>query len=575
MLDTLLRGGTIVDGTGGPARVGDVGVRDGRIVAVGDVDEPATRVVDASDRVVAPGFVDIHVHYDAQVFWDPALTPSVFHGVTTVVGGNCGFSIAPLAPSEADYLMRMLARVEGMPLETLEKGVPWDWTTYEEWRSRIDGTLAVNAGFLVGHSAIRRVVMGERSYEHATDDDLAEMLRLTHESLAAGALGFSTSVSAAHNDGDGRPVPSRNATRDELLALCAALRDHVGTVLELAPTGAARGFSDDDFLLMSDMSLAAQRPLNWNLLAVSAAHPESCELQLAISTRAEARGAQVVALTLPDTIRTRLTLLCGVGFDAMPQWDDTMALPPAARMEAFRNPEVRRRLREGAAQCPPIFTCCNFPGITIAETFVPENRAYSGRTVGEIARAQKRDPLDVLLDIALADDLRTGLVPAVDADDDASWKLRAEVWRDDRTVLGASDAGAHLDMMCNAGFTTALLGKGVREKGLLPIEEAVHQLTDVPARLYGLRGRGRIEPGLLADLVVFDPETVGLTAEYTRRDLPGDAERMYCDALGVDRVFVNGAEVVDHGEHTGAAPGTLLASGRDTDTVTPKASAAR
>src|SRR5438132_3304089 len=344
MLDVKIAGGSVVDGTGTARRQADVGIRDGRIVAIGEIDEPATRTIDASGLVVAPGFVDIHVHYDAQVFWDPALTPSVFHGVTTVVGGNCGFSIAPLAASEADYLMRMLARVEGMPLETLEKGVPWDWTSYEEWRSRIDGTLAVNAGFLVGHSAIRRVVMGERSYEHATDDDLAEMLRLTHESLAAGAVGFSTSVSAAHNDGDGRPVPSRNATRDELLALCAALRDHVGTVLELAPTGAARGFSDDDFLLMSDMSLAAQRPLNWNLLAVSAAHPESCELQLAISTRAEARGAQVVALTLPDTIRTRLTLLCGVGFDAMPQWDDTMALPPPARMEALRNPEVRRRL---------------------------------------------------------------------------------------------------------------------------------------------------------------------------------------------------------------------------------------
>ena len=237
MLDVLIKGGTLIDGSGDPARPGDLGILDGRIAGVGEVDGEARKTIDASGKVVSPGFIDVHTHYDAQAFWDGTLSPSPYHGVTTVMGGNCGFSIAPLTPEAGDYLMRMLARVEGMPLEALQHGVPWDWTSFEEYLAKLDNKLAVNAGFMVGHSALRRVVMGERAVgEKATPDELAEMERLLGESLAAGGMGFSSTISPTHNDADGKPVPSRHASREEMIALARVVRDYPGTLLEFLPS---------------------------------------------------------------------------------------------------------------------------------------------------------------------------------------------------------------------------------------------------------------------------------------------------------------------------------------------------
>ena len=258
MLDVLIKGGTLVDGTGASARPGDVGIREGRIVALGTVDEPASKTIDATGKVVAPGLIDVHTHYDAQAFWDGTLSPSPFHGVTTVMGGNCGFSIAPLSPDAGDYLMRMLARVEGMPLEALEHGVPWDWTTFGDYLGKLENKLAVNAGFMVGHSALRRVVMGERAVGHeATPEELEKMERMLADSLEQGGMGFSSTISSTHNDADGQPVPSRHASREELVALARVVRDHPGTVLEFLP--GAGEFTDEQVALMTDLSLAAQR----------------------------------------------------------------------------------------------------------------------------------------------------------------------------------------------------------------------------------------------------------------------------------------------------------------------------
>ena len=260
MLDVIIRGGKIVDGTGGPARHGDLGIRDGRIVAIGNVEEEARETIDAQGKVVAPGFVDIHTHYDAQVFWDGTLSPSSFHGITSVIGGNCGFSIAPLSPSAGGYLMRMLARVEGMPLESLEEGVPWNWKSFDDYLSQIEGTLSVNAGFMVGHCAIRRVVMGERAVgSEATAEELEQMVSLLHESLEQGGMGFSSTISPTHNDGEGKPVPSRHASREELIALAGAVRDHPGTTVEFLPGIGA--FDEEKMQLMTDVSLAANRPV--------------------------------------------------------------------------------------------------------------------------------------------------------------------------------------------------------------------------------------------------------------------------------------------------------------------------
>jgi len=568
MLDLAIRGGTLIDGSGAPGRRADVGVRDGRVVAIGDLGESAARTVDAAGRVLCPGFVDLHTHYDAQVFWDPTLSPSPLHGVTTVIGGNCGFSIAPLRPSEADYLMRMLARVEGMPLESLAQGVPWDWTSFGEYLDRLDGTLAINAGFLVGHCPLRRIAMGERAVgEPARAQDLDAMKALLAQSLAEGGLGFSSSWAATHNDGDGRPVPSRAADRDELVALAGVLRDAPGTSLEFIP-GLGR-FSDEQVDVMADMSAAARRPLNWNMLAVVSFAPEAHRAQLAASDVAAARGGRVVALTVPQPITLRLNLVSAFVLDALPGWAPVVTLPLPERKRALADPAVRAKLEEGARNAGPMGFAARWEHYQIEETWSAENAPWRGRTVGDVAKERGVAPFDALLDVALADDLRTTFKPALGGDDDATWKLRAEVWRDPRVLIGASDAGAHLDMIDSFTVSTSLLGSAVRERGLIPLEDAIRALTDQPARLYGLSERGRVAVGWHADLVVLDPATVAPGPIHTRFDLPGGAARLFAEAAGIDRVFVNGVEVVREGAMSGERPGAVLRSGRDTTTVEP------
>jgi len=568
MLDCKIVGAEVVDGTGAPRRRADVGIREGRVVALGDIDEDAARTIDAGGLVVGPGFVDIHTHYDAQAFWDPALTPSPLHGVTTVVGGNCGFTIAPLEPSQADYLMRMLARVEGMLLESLEAGVPWDWRSFGDYLDRLDGTLAVNAGFLVGHSAIRRAVMGEAGTgQEASPEQIDAMTALLSESLAAGGLGFSSSQAATHNDGDGNPVPSRSATHDELVTLARVVGEHSGTTLEFIP--AVGGFAPEHVELMADMSLAANRPLNWNVLAVNSARPDGHESLLHASDEAAARGARVLALTVPDVMRIHLTFKAGFLLDALPGWGPTMALPPAEKMRALADPSERQRLRDAAAspEAGVIGGLARWERMTVVETFDPGNEGLTGRRVGDIAAERGQDPFDALLEIVLADELRTVLMPPSAGDDDESWKLRVGVWRDPRAVVGASDAGAHLDMLSTFNYCTAMLQEAVVKRGLLPLEEAVHLLTDVQARLYGIRERGRVTEGWHADLVIFDEHRIGPAPVHTRHDLPGGAGRLYSEAEGIEHVLVNGTEIVTAGTLTGEVPGTLLRSGRDTETV--------
>lgn len=568
MLDCKIAGGMVVDGTGTAARAADIGIRAGRITAVGEVTEDARHEIDARGKVVSPGFIDIHTHYDAQVFWDPALTPSSVHGVTTVVGGNCGFTIAPLVPEAGDYLMRMLARVEGMPLESLAEGVPWNWRSFAEYLDRIEGKIAINAGFLVGHSALRRVVMGEDAVgKSATDAQIHAMAKLLGESLAAGGLGFSSSLSPTHNDGDGRPVPSRHASHDELLALARVVRDYPGTTIELLP--GVGTFDDAQRELMIRMSLEANRPLNWNVLICNAMVPQIAEAQLAVSDEAAARGARIVALTLPQVMTMRVNLRTGFLFDTLPGWAEMFGMPLADRIRAFGDPDTRRRLDESArSEGAGVFSfMAKWENLTVDETTAPANAGLKGRRIGEIATEQGKSPIDAMLDLACSEELRTSFLTQTFGDDAESWKMRADSWRDPRTVVGASDAGAHLDMIDTFACGTALLGPAVRDRKLIALEEAVHQLTQAPAELYGIRDRGVLRPGAYADVVVFDAGQIGVGPIHTRYDLPGGAGRLYAEPLGVEHVLVNGCEIARRGELTGEYPGTLLRSGRDTDTV--------
>lgn len=572
MYDLVLAGGQVVDGSVAPPRTCDVAVRDGRIVEVGSVTGEAARRIDASGLVVAPGFIDLHTHYDAQAFWDPTLSPSPLHGVTTVVGGNCGFTIAPLSdePDDGDYLMHMLARVEGMPLESLRDGVPWDWRTTGEYLDRLDGTLTPNAGFLVGHSALRRVVMHDAATERAaTADEVAAMSQLLADGLRAGALGFSSTWSPSHNDHLGRPVPSRHATRGEMLALCAVVAEHPGTTLEFIP--AAGRFDVETFELMADMSAVANRPLNWNLLQVYAQSWELVQHQLRGGDIAAERGGRVLALTLPDTFRLRLNLTSGFILDMLPGWDRLMALPKEEKIRQLSDPDERAAWdRQAQSMEGPVRSVANWASYVLLETFSPETRHYAGRTVGDVAAELGVSQWDALARIAVADDLRTVIATQDRDPDEATWRRRVEVWRDPRAIVGASDAGAHLDMIDSFSFSTTLLAKAVREHRLMPVEEAVHHLTQRPAELYGIRDRGVLRPGAHADVVVFDPDVVGPEPVHMRFDLPAGAGRVYGGAEGIHHVVVNGTPVVEGSKILAARPGSILRSGRDTDTVTAR-----
>lgn len=572
MLDLKIVGGTIVDGTGKPGFAGDVGIRDGRIVAIGTVEDDARDVIDASGRIVAPGFVDAHTHYDAQVFWDPKLTPSCYHGVTTVIGGFCGFSIAPLTPESGPYIRRMLSRVEGMPLETLEAVSDWGWSSFGDYLDRVEGRIGLNAGFFAGHSAIRRAVMGSRAVgEKATPDDIEAMVDLLDRSLADGALGLSTTISATHNDYEGQPVPSRWADREEFIALAQVVSRHEGTGLEMLPD---LDFPGGVAELLADFSVAGQRPVNWNVLVVNgkADAEQAAERQLAISDVARARGGEVIALTMPRTPGLYMSLKNGMMFDVLPGlWREVFKQPVPARIEAFRDPEIRRKLAEDAELIPAdsgLKSFATLASYSVVSTVAESGKLYEGRTVGEIAAAEGKAPIDAMFDIAVADGLQTVFAPDQGGYDRASWELRGRLWADDRTLVGASDAGAHLDLIDSFDFATTVLAKGVREEKIITLEAAVHQLTERPAAYFGLIDRGVIREGCHADLVVFDPATVASRPIGRRHDLPGgDEYRMYSEADGIDHVLVNGVEIVRHGAHTGSLPGTLLRSGRDTRTV--------
>jgi len=549
MLDHLITGGTVIDGTGAPARPADIGVRDGKIVAVADpgtITEEASQVTDATGMLVIPGAIDPHTHYDAQIHWDAYASPSNVHGVTTVIAGNCGFTLAPLRAEDGAYTREMMASVEGMSVAALEEGVPWNWETFGEYLDVLEGKVGVNIGFLVGHCALRRYVMGTEAIgNEASAEQVAEMQRVLAESIEAGGLGFSTTQSRTHSDGDGQPVSSRWATKDEILAMCEVVGRYPGTTLEGMTDGCLDRFSDEEIDLFADMSATAGRPLNWNVLTIDSKVPDRIPRQLSAADVAAERGGRIVALTLPVQVPMNMSFLNHCGLFLIPGWGDILRLPLAERMARLQDSETQAFMveRAGSEEAGVFRRLADFENYIIGDTYSEANEGLQGRRVGDLAAERGQDAFATLVDIVVADDLRTVLWPIPPDGDAESWELRRQTWADDRSILGGSDAGAHLDRMCGAPFPTRFLGDCLR------------------------RDRGRLAEGYQADVVVVDPETVGSELATLVNDLPGNSPRLTADSIGVRWVLVNGVVTVVDGKATGELPGTVLRSGTHTETV--------
>ncbi len=554
--DIVIRGGSVVDGTGTPGRRADVAVTDGVISGIGN-GLAGDRILEADGQVVSPGFVDIHTHYDAQVFWDPDLTPSSYHGVTTVIAGNCGFSIAPVTGEGVGLLARTLQHVEDMSLDTLTVGVPWDeFETFPQYLDAVArrGT-ALNYGCYVGHTATRMFVMGgDASYERAaTDDEIERMQRVVAEAMDAGAMGFASSSSPTHNGDSGRPVPSRVADLAELRALLQPLRERKRGVVALLPGGV---FTNQEVF---DLQTEIGRPFTWTALLTIDGYPYH-EKVVEEHDEARARGVEVWPqvscrpLVFQMNLAEPFTLNMRVSFQGL------MGKSRDERIAAYRDPSWRADAWEELSGERRGFLPFNWKALSVAESV--RHPELVDRKVLDIAEERNCTPLDVILDVSLDDDLQTRFwsVLANDDPEGIKWLLPR-----DGVLLGLADSGAHVSQLCDACFSTDLLGNWVRDQHVMPLERAIHKLTGEPAAVYGLDDRGTIEVGKRADITVFDPETVAPGPLRRLRDFPADGERLTADApIGMTHTLVNGVPIRADGapdpDGLAAKPGTLLRS---------------
>ncbi|MGO8871282.1 MAG: N-acyl-D-amino-acid deacylase family protein [Acidimicrobiales bacterium] len=551
--DIVIRGGTLVDGSGAPAREADVAVRAGRIVAIGDALAGATEL-DASGQVIAPGFIDIHSHYDAQVFWDPDLSPSSFHGVTTVVAGNCGFSIAPTRPDGVDLLVRTLQHVEDMSFDTLIAGVPWDeFETFPQYLDAVQRRgVALNYSCYVGHTAVRLFTMGPDAYERAaTEDELRSMARIVDEALDAGAIGFASSWSPTHNGDHGRPVPSRVGDYDELAALLEPLRGRSRGVVALLPGGVLSNAQ------MFELQRTIGRPFTWTAL-LTFSGSDYHEKVMADHAAARATGVDVWPQVSCRPLVFQMNLAEPFSLNTLPNFAALIDTPVEERIAAYRDPAWRAATQEQLSS--GTFSLFNAASLSVAESSTRPDLV--GRRVVDLAREQNVTPLDVLLDVSLADDLDTRFWSVLANDDiDGIGKLLP---RED-VLLGLADSGAHVSQLCDACFATDLLGNWVRERKVMSLEHAVHKLTAEPARVYGFHDRGSVEVGKAADLVVFDPDTVAPGPLRRVVDFPAHGERLTADApVGMTHTLVNGVPIRVDGQPVTDAldqkPGHVLRS---------------
>jgi N-acyl-D-aspartate/D-glutamate deacylase len=557
--DLKITGGTLIDGTGAPGVRADLGIRSGRVVALGAAAGAAAQTIDAEGRVVAPGFVDIHTHYDAQVLWDRMLSISPWHGVTTVVMGNCGFGVAPTRPEHRGLILRTLEKVEGMSLEALETGLGTDWPfeTFPQYLDAVERRgMAINAAAFVGHTPVRLYVMGEAATERpATGDEIERMCAIVRDAALAGAAGFATSKAPTHVGYAGKPVPSRVAELDEIRALADALGETDRGVLQ-ATVGPGLFF--DQF---AELTRSSGRPLTWTALLAGMLGPGSHRMLLERSIELVRQGYPVIPQVSCRPLMFDFDFEQPFAFESLPFFNPVSAADHDGKLRIYKDPAFRQTFKDtfGSPMAGPFMN----PGDRLWVSFCPTDPSLEERPLCDVARELGADVVDCMLDLALASNLKTRFRMAiVNFDEDAVGELLA----DPHTVLGLSDAGAHASQLCDACFSTHLLGHWVREKGVLSLEQAVRLLTSRPAEVLSLSDRGRLAVGAPADVVVFDPRTVGASKLRRVYDLPAHAERLIADASGISAVIVNGIEIRRDGQDTvdpaGPLPGHLLRSGR-------------
>ena len=554
--DLIIKNGQVVDGTGAPARRADVAIAQGRIAAIGPVSGSAQQTIDASDLVVAPGFIDPHTHYDAQICWDGALTPSSWHGVTSVVMGNCGVGIAPCRPQAREIAMRDLVNVEAIPFEVLDAGITWDWESFPQYMDAAARRQpALNLAFLAPLTPFRHYVMGEESMERAASPaETSQIKDLIGEAMDAGAFGFSSTLLNQHLGFQGRPLACRNASREELKAYCNALRERGKGAIEIAMTRQIGVMDDPELALLDFMLQESGRPITFIAMFDRDDISEAVRTSLARARPMIQRGARPQTSPLPLT--REINMRNPFSFAAFPSWKRVFEdKSKEAQARVYRDPAFRNQFREELKR-PAAFG--NWARITVHEVRSAELKELEGRTVADIAAAQGKDGVDAFLDLTLADDLDNEFTMQ-------SFNTRVErmieLLNDPSILLGLGDGGAHLDMLCDAGYPTYVLGTWVRERRALTLEEAVRRMTSDPADFFGIRDRGRLAPGLAADVVVFDPATVGSAGRPERRyDLPGGAKRMVMRSKGVEYTLVNGELTWEKGALTGACGGKVLRS---------------
>jgi N-acyl-D-aspartate/D-glutamate deacylase len=560
--DLVIKNGTVIDGSGLPRYRADVAVRHGRVAAIGRIRETAREVIDADGQVVTPGFIDGHTHMDAQVFWDPLGTCSCWHGVTTVVMGNCGFTLAPCGKSERHLVVRNLERAEDIAAEAMDAGIDWTWTTFPEFLDRVDALpKGINYAGYVGHSALRTYAMGERAFEkEASEDDLRAMERELRDAIRAGAIGFTTSRSPSHETPDRRPVASRLASWDEVRRLVGVMGDMNAGVFELAGERAG-GDPDrlrDYHVRLRDLAVETGRPITWGLFS-RREEPDLWRTYLALLEETAARGGRMFAQVHSRALAIVLSFKTALPFDRLPVWRELRALPLEQQQHRLRDPELRRRLVEAARERDerrPIGAEAR--PASYEWIFVMDTAEGPHRSVATVARERGIDPVEAIIDLALEKDLdRFFLQPIANENQEHA----LELIKHPRTVVTFSDSGAHVSQIMDASLQTHLLSHWVRAKQAIALEQAVRMLSFEPATHWGFSDRGLIREGMAADLLVFDPETIAPEMPEVVRDLPAGARRLTQRARGIAATVVNGEVVLRDGKPTGALPGQLLRGG--------------